>query len=146
VKPVALLDTNVWVSALLNKDGLPARVVQAWRNDTIEVVTALPILEEIGDVLQRPRIKKKYRIEDEEIAQYLRLIAARATVVPVAGKMKLCRDPDDDVQLEAAIAGAARYLVTRDDDIKRDLGLMLEMKRHGIQVLSVSRFLAAFEG
>jgi uncharacterized protein len=146
VKPVALLDTNVWVSALLNKDGLPARVVQAWRNDTIEVVTALPILEEIGDVLQRPRIKKKYRIEDEEIAQYLRLIAARATVVPVAGKMKLCRDPDDDVQLEAAIAGAARYLVTRDDDIKRDLGVMLEMKRHGIQVLSVSRFLAAFEG
>jgi putative PIN family toxin of toxin-antitoxin system len=146
VKPVALLDTNVWVSALLNKDGLPARVVQAWRNDTIEVVTALPILEEIGDVLQRPRIKKKYRIEDEEIAQYLRLIAARATVVPVAGKMKLCRDPDDDVQLEAAIAGAARYLVTRDDDIKRDLGLMREMKRHGIQVLSVSRFLAALEG
>ena len=146
MKPVALLDTNVWVSALLNKDGLPARVVQAWRNDTIEVVTALPILEEIGDVLQRPRIKKKYRIEDEEIAQYLGLIAARATVVTVTGKMKLCRDPDDDVQLEAAIAGAAKYLVTRDDDIKRDLGLMREMKRHNIQVLSVSRFLAALEG
>jgi putative PIN family toxin of toxin-antitoxin system len=115
-------------------------------HDEIEVVTALPILEEIGDVLRRPRIKKKYRIEDEEIAQYLGLIAARATVVAVAGKMKLCRDPDDDVQREAAIAGAAKYLVTRDDDIKRDLGLMREMKRHGIQVLSVSRFLAALEG
>ena len=145
MKPVALLDTNIWVSALLNKDGLPARAVRAWRDDTIEVVMALPILEEIGDVLRRPRLKKKYRIDDEEIAQYLRLIAARATVVAVAGTMKLCRDPDDDVQLEAAIAGAAKYLVTRDDDIKRDLGLMREMKRHGIQVLSVSRFLAVLE-
>jgi hypothetical protein len=141
VKPVALLDTNIWVSALLNKDGLPARVVQAWRDDAIDLVTALPLLEEIGEVLRRPRIKKKYRIEDEEIVQYLELIAARSAVVPVAGKIKLCRDPDDDAQLEAAIAGGAKYLVTRDDDIKRDLGVIREMKRHGIRVVSVSRFL-----
>ena len=146
MKRVALLDTNVWVSALLNKVGMPARVVNAWRTGTIEVVTALPILEEIGDVLRRPRIKKKYGIEDEEIAQYLELIAARATVVQVAGKLRLCRDPDDDVHLEAAIAGSAKYLVTRDDDIKRDLDLMREMKRHGIEVVSVSSFLALIQG
>jgi predicted nucleic acid-binding protein len=38
VKPVALLDTNVWVSALLNPEGAPARVVDAWREGAIDVV------------------------------------------------------------------------------------------------------------
>ncbi len=125
MKPVVLLDTNVWVSAFLNKQGTPARLVQAWLDGAIDIVIALPILEEIGDVLRRPRIKKKkYQLREEEIVQHLRLIAAGAAVVPVAGTQKLCRDPDDDVVLETAIAGGAKYLVTRDDDLKRDLDLI----------------------
>ena len=142
MKPVVLLDTNVWVSAVLNKQGPPARLVQAWLDWAIDIVIALPILEEIGDVLRRPRIKKKYQIREQEIVQHLRLIAAGAAVVPVAGTLKLCRDPDDDVVLETAIAGGAKYLVTRDDDLKRDLDLVRQMKEHGVRVMSVSRFLA----
>ena len=142
MKPVVLLDTNVWVSAFLNKQGAPARLLQAWLNGAIDVVIALPILEEIGDVLRRPRIKRKYRIREEDIVQHLQLIAAGAAVVPVAGAMRLCRDPDDDVVLETAIAGGAKYLVTRDDDLKRDLDLIRQMNEHGVQVMSVSRFLA----
>jgi putative PIN family toxin of toxin-antitoxin system len=142
VKPVVLLDTNVWDSAFLNKQGAPAHLVQVWLDGAIDVVIALPILEEIGDVLRRPRIKKKYQIREEEIVQHLRLIAAGAAVVPVAGTMQLCRDPDDDVVLETAIAGGVKYLVTRDDDLKRDLDLIRYMKEHGVRVLSVSRFLA----
>jgi putative PIN family toxin of toxin-antitoxin system len=142
VKPVVLLDTNVWVSAFLNKQGTPARLVQAWLDGAIDIVIGLPILEEIADVLRRPRIRKKYQIREEEIVQYLRLITAGAAVVPVTGTMKLCRDPDDDVVLETAIAGGAKYLVTRDDDLKRDLDLIRQMKEHGVRVVSVSRFLA----
>ena len=104
MKPVVLLDTNVWVSALLNAHGAPARVVKAWRDGGIEVVVALPILGEIDEVLRRPRIRRKYRVRDSEIAEYLRLISARATLVHISGKTALCRDPDDDVLLEAAIA------------------------------------------
>ena len=108
----------------------------------IEVVVALPILGEIDEVLRRPRIKRKYRVRDSEIAEYLRLISARATLVHISGKTALCRDPDDDVLLEAAIAGGVDYLVTRDDDIKRDLDLMRHMKERGVEVVSVSQFLA----
>ena len=142
MKPAVLLDTNVWVSAFLNAQGTPARLVQAWLNGALDVVIALPILEEIGDVLRRPRIRRKYRIREEDIVQHLRLIAAGATVVPVVGTMKLCRDPDGDVLLEIAIAGGAKYLVTRDDDLKRDLDLIRHMKDHGVQVMSVAQFLA----
>ncbi len=103
---------------------------------------ALPLLEEIGDVLRRPRIKRKYLVREQEVVQYLQLIAAGAAVVPVAGALRLCRDPDDDVVLEIAIAGGVNYLVTRDDDLKRDLALIRQMKKRGVQVMSVSRFLA----
>ncbi|MBX3027047.1 putative toxin-antitoxin system toxin component, PIN family [bacterium] len=142
MKPVVLLDTNVWVSAFLNEHGLPARVVRAWLAGDYDVVIGLPVLEEIGEVLRRPRIKRKYKIREEDLAQYLQLIAAGAAIVAVKHTMKLCRDPDDDVLLEIAVAGGARYLVTRDDDLKRDLDLVRQMAQSGVQVVSVLQFLA----
>ncbi len=89
MKPVVLLDTNVWVSAFLNKQGPPARLIQAWRDDVIDVLAALSILEEVSEVLRRPRIKKKYRIREEDIGEYLELITAGATIAAVTGNLKL---------------------------------------------------------
>lgn len=57
---VALLDTNVWVSALINPHGFPARLVAAWLAEQFDVVVSIPLLEEIADVLTRPRIQNKY--------------------------------------------------------------------------------------
>lgn len=140
--PVALFDTNVWVSALLNPTGLPARLVEAWVAGRVTVVTSLPLLEELSDVLSRPRIRRKYRVQDREIADLLRMLAARTLLAPVTGHIEVCRDPDDDLVLETAIVGGAGYLVTRDDDLKQDPAVSRFMRRHGIRVMSVSRFLA----
>jgi len=48
-----------------------------------------------------------------DAAGFIRLIAARASVVETTGLLKICRDPDDDEILEAAIQGKAQYLVTQ---------------------------------
>ena len=96
MKPVVLIDTNVWVSALLNPYGPPARLKDAWLQGKFEVIVALPLLTEIGEVLRRPRIRRKYGIREEEIVRYLRLIAARSAFVPVTGRMTVCRDPDNN--------------------------------------------------
>jgi uncharacterized protein len=97
VKPVALIDTHVWVSALINPHGPPARLTDAWLQGEFA---------EIGEVLRRPRIKRKYGISEEEIVQYLQLIAARTALASVTGQMTICRDPDDNLILEAALVGA----------------------------------------
>lgn len=55
--------------------------------------------------------------------------------------INLCRDPHDNMFLETAIKGGAEYLVTRDDDLKRDPELLQKMAEFGIQVVSVQRFL-----
>jgi len=65
-----LIDTNVWISAFLNPAGYPAKIVGAWLEDKIEIIVSIPLLKEISDVLQRPRIQRKYKYSNEEIAKY----------------------------------------------------------------------------
>jgi len=136
-----LIDTNVWVSAFLNPSGYPAKIITAWLADKMQIVISIPLLKEILDVLQRPRIQKKYKYSAEEIKTYLDLIFQRAEKIEPAGNINLCRDTRDNIVLETALSGQAKYLVTRDDDIKRDPDLIQAMSKSGIEVITVSRFL-----
>jgi putative PIN family toxin of toxin-antitoxin system len=136
-----LIDTNVWVSAFLNPSGYPAKIITAWLEDKMQIVISMPLLKEILDVLQRPRIQKKYKYSAEEIKTYLDLIFQRAEKIEPAGNINLCRDTRDNIVLETALSGQAKYLVTRDDDIKRDPDLIQAMSKSGIEVITVSRFL-----
>jgi putative PIN family toxin of toxin-antitoxin system len=136
-----LIDTNVWVSAFLSPSGYPAKIITAWLEDKMQIVISMPLLKEILDVLQRPRIQKKYKYLAEEIKTYLDLIFQRAEKIEPAGNINLCRDTRDNIVLETALSGQAKYLVTRDDDIKRDPDLIQAMSKSGIEVITVSRFL-----
>ena len=138
---VALLDTNVWVSAFLKPTGPPGQVITRWRRNDLIVVTSLSQLAEIAEVLSRPRLIRRFEYSAREIETFVRLIAGRANVVQASGELKICRDPDDDEILEAAIRGKAPYLVTRDDDLKRDLDLIKVARRYGVRVVSVRQFL-----
>ena len=138
---VALLDTNVWVSAFLKPTGPPGQVVDGWCRGDISAVTSLSQLAEILDVLNRPRLIRRFRYSRQEIETFVRLIAARASVIEISGDLKICRDPDDDEILEAAVRGKSQYLVTRDDDLKRDLDLIKMARRNGVRVVSIRQFL-----
>lgn len=138
---VVLLDTNVWVSALINPRGQPARLLQYWYADRFAVAVSLPLLEEIGDVLTRPRIARKYPITAEQVAEFLRLLTQRAHIVVPSGTLHECRDPEDDLIIETALLAQAQYVVSRDDDIKRDLDLIEHLRAHGLVVASVQQFL-----
>ena len=139
--PAVLIDTNVWVSALINPHGFPARLKDAWTAGRFDVVVSIPLLEEVADVLARPRIQAKYGLSTEEIEQFLRLLQERAIHVSPTGDVHLCRDPDDDLILETAILGEARYAVSRDDDLKGDNDLVAQMRSRGVEVLTVQHFL-----
>lgn len=138
---VVVVDTNVWVSALINPRGAPARIREAFVNNEFEIVVSKPFLEEIAEVLGRPRIRDKYGLNEDTIAEFLDLLAQRGFPVMPTGNLRVCRDPDDDVVLETALLGGAGFMVTRDDDIKRDQDLIAQMEERGIVVLSVQQFL-----
>ena len=57
----AVIDTNIWISALLNPFGYPARIRKSFEKGVFQVVVSEPILEELADVLNRPRIRERRR-------------------------------------------------------------------------------------
>lgn len=62
----AVIDTNVWISAVLNPFGLPARIRQAFTAGDFHAVVSEPLLTELVEVLARPRIKDKYGLAAPE--------------------------------------------------------------------------------
>ncbi len=142
---VVLIDTNIWVSALINPRGHPAQVVNAWLDGRFDVVLSLPLLQELVEVLHRPRIRHKRHIAEQDVQRLIDLLSEQAIRVELQGNLRLCRDPDDDLVVETAVLGQARYAITRDDDLKADADLVKQMQARGIIVLSVGQFLRLVE-
>lgn len=137
---LALIDTSVWVSALINARGFPAQILDAlFRNEFVPVISPA-LLQEIAEVLRRPRFRR-YDIPQDAVDTVLQLLEDRGVRVVPTGRLHLCRDPRDDFLLETAILGRAQFLISRDEDLTRDLDLLDQMRSHGIQVLTVNDFL-----
>jgi len=111
----AVIDTNIWVSSLINPFGFPALLRKAFAEGAFHLVISEPLIEELGDVLARPRIRDRYGITEEEIRDILSLIEELADSVLLTGDVDICRDKDDNAVIETAIKGQAQYLITRDD-------------------------------
>lgn len=141
----AVIDTNVWISALLNPAGYPAKLLKAFEKGIFEVIVSEPILEEIADVLSRPRIRDKYEISEGVIEELLTLVEARAESVSLSGIIDICRDKDDNFIIETAINGNAQYIVSRDDDIKFNKEVTQFLLPYGISVTTVRNFIRLIE-
>ena len=105
----AVIDTNIWVSALLNPFGFPAKLRKAFEEGIFHVVVSEPIVDELAEVLNRPRIKDRYGITESDIQGLLTLIEERSEHVLLSGDVNICRDKDDDSIIETAIKGKVEY-------------------------------------
>lgn len=140
-----VIDTNIWVSSLLNPSGFPARLRKFFEEGTLHVIISEPILEEIAEVLNRPRIKDKYGISETDIKELLTLIEERSEHVLLSGNITICRDSDDNFVIETAIRGQAAFLITRDDDIKFSKEVSSFLLPYGIHVISIAKFLTCLD-
>lgn len=66
----AVIDTNIWVSSLLNPTGYPAQLRRKWEEGKFKLVLSDPLINEFIDVLSRPRIRDKYEIEQDTILDF----------------------------------------------------------------------------
>jgi putative PIN family toxin of toxin-antitoxin system len=137
----AVIDTNIWVSALLNPFGFPARLRKSFERGEFQVVISTPMLEELAEVLNRPKIKNKYGITEDDIQELLILIEERSSDVLLSGDIDICRDKDDNLIIETAIKGRATFLITRDDDIKFDKKILSFLMQYSVTVIPVAKFL-----
>ena len=104
-----VLDTNIIVSAYLNEDGQPFRVVKLALAGLVKLCASEAILAEYEELLRR----KSFPLDARRAALFLKkLRAASAIVKPVSGLPVKLDDPDDIIFLECSEAAKANYLVT----------------------------------
>lgn len=131
----AVVDTNVIVRALIRPQGTVGPVLLRLRQGDYTLLYSGSLLEELADVLNRPRIRDKYRLTNNDIQTVLALILLRGQEVTPDQTITICRDPKDNKFLEVAVAGRADVIVTGDDD------LLVLHPFAGIPVVSPSTFL-----
>lgn len=132
----AVLDTNVLIRSILNPKGPTGRLLNELRAGRFRLLYSEPLLEEIAAVLARPRFRDKYKVAADDISDVLSLIVQEGEEVLPSGAIEACRDPKDNMVLEAAFFGRADVIVTGDDD------LFALDPFEGIQILSPEAFLA----
>lgn len=124
-----VIDTNVLVSALINKGKSRRLVLNLLEGHT--VILSSPMLAELADVLSRD----KFCITNSQVAKFISIISRKAKMVPVQFTHKVIKeDPDDATVLNTALSRKADYIISGD---KHLLKLAYYKK---IRIVSVNEF------
>lgn len=112
--PLIVFDTNVLVSAALFPRSVPGQALRRAREIGM-LLTTRDLVAELRDVLARGKFDRyvSAAMRDEFLIAYI----SEAAFVVVAEHLSVCRDPKDDLVLEAAINGHAACIVSGDDDL-----------------------------
>ena len=104
-----VLDTNVLVSALIY-EGKPRKLVtELLKKHT--VILSRQMIAEFEEVVDRD----KFNVTSSQVNRFLSSIIAMSKVVPDNALFKgLSQDPDDDVVLNVAYIGKAKFIVSGD--------------------------------
>jgi putative PIN family toxin of toxin-antitoxin system len=109
----AVLDPNVLVSAVISPAGPPGSILLAWSLGQFELVISRKLLDELADVLARPKLQRW--VSQATASEYLNALAESATMIDdPSDPPKHSPDPDDDYLLELLDAADANYLVSGD--------------------------------
>ena len=113
----AVVDSNILIRALIKPQGTVGPVLAHLRSGDYALIYSEPLLDELLAKLALPRIREKYHLDEPVVQAAITLIALRGDLVRPNRTVKICRDPKDDMFVEAALAGKADYVVTGDEDL-----------------------------
>ena len=118
---LAVVDTNVLVSALLKPEGAPAQVANALRNNALVPVVCAEIMAEYSAVLNRPKL----RLPAADVAALLELIGLQARwvqITPYPSALQL-PDPADWPFIACAMAAACPVITGNVKHFPAGLGV-----------------------
>lgn len=131
-----VLDSNVIISGFLF-GGHPARLLKYALDGSVRCFTSLPILDEVREVLRRPKFGLS---SDQALTLIEELHDLCEVVTPKRSVRKVSADPDDNVVLECASAAGANMIVSGNSHLL-DLG-----RWEGIDILSPADAIMRIQG
>lgn len=130
----AVIDTNIFIAGLLNLEGGAAKIIKHFRDNTFELVISRDVFDEYLNVIHL----FDNDIPPEKSEELLDLIFEKAVKIESVSLQGLCKDPDDEKFLSAAISGNAKYIVTKN---KKDFPPHLS----AVKIVNVREFLNELE-
>ncbi len=126
-----VLDTNVLVSGVFF-GGLPARVLDAWRDGRFDLIVSPEILDEYQGVGE----EFAHRFPSVSFSPFLSLVVSYAEIVDAPDLAEsVCSDPDDDKFFACAVAGRCGLIISGDRHLLAASGW------HGVEVVTPRQFL-----
>jgi putative PIN family toxin of toxin-antitoxin system len=118
-----VLDTNIVLDAWVFKDPATVPLVQALAEGRLQWLATAPMREELVRVLAYPKIVKRLAFHQLPPDVVLAQFDAQAHVVAVPPKAPItCKDPDDQIFIDLAVAHKAMVL-------SKDLAVLCMAKR-----------------
>ena len=133
-----VVDTNLWIRALLGGP-VTLPILEAWQARRFTVVVSQPLIDELNDVWQRPRLRR--RIDAGDVERLLEQLYLRGEMVELTSAPPRCRDPQDHPVLATAIDGHVDAIVTGDDDLRADKELRTAMEQYKVALWGVDSLL-----
>tara|TARA_R110002012_G_scaffold142411_8_gene300469 strand:+ start:5292 stop:5699 length:408 start_codon:yes stop_codon:yes gene_type:complete len=130
-----IVDCNVLVSAALSHRSVPG-IVTRFATENCQVLYSSATFSELHSTLSRPKFDKYIQEHDKLV--FLLKLAEKASFIEPKESIKACRDPNDDMYLELAVAGEAGCIITGDRAL-----LDLHPFR-GIPIISPAAFVEQF--
>lgn len=109
-----VLDTNQLVAALLRPPEL-ATFMMAWESARFTVVASPAMLDEYRHVLAYPEVASL--IYPELLRTFTSHLLDDIELVEPPETPRVCRDPDDDKVVAAAVYGLADFILTVGEDL-----------------------------
>lgn len=134
-----VIDTNIWVSAVIRPRGVVGRLIPLLRTDSYTPLFSTETLKELVQVLGRPRFQQKYGLGNSDIRVLVALLMEYGEIVEPTRNIIASRDLKDDMFLEIAVAGGAAIIVSGDRD------LLVLHPFAGIPILTPAAFLQMIE-
>jgi putative PIN family toxin of toxin-antitoxin system len=143
-----------FLQAAASPSGPAAACLRLLDDGLMDLLISAAVLAEVQNVLSRPKVRAKNpRLTDSIVEELLeRLHKTALFIEPVPAVFTYPRDPKDEPYVNLAVAGAAGYLVTWDNDL---LDLMTSSGAEGaafrgrfpsLAILSPPAFLRAVSG
>jgi len=103
-----VIDTNVFISALLNANGLPSKILQLVFERKIKLLCDRRIFAEYQNVLRRD----KFHFDNKLIVYLLDFIESEAEFIEVIEQNIVFNDDDDKKFYEVFKTAQAKFLIT----------------------------------
>jgi len=132
-KTVVILDTNIFISAVLYK-GTPLKILQLCiSEEKIEIAISPELLAELI-----AKLKYKFGLKNQTLESLKNMLENSVSNFLPEYTTKICRDDSDNKIIDLAIYANAGFIITGDKDL-------LELKNYkGIKIITASEFLEKY--